>query len=398
MKTKRLLACLLTLIMVMSCLSVAAFAETDPVELTVGENPVVVPAGEEDYFRTVYFTPELSGYYLIDVDWEEPAMCWVDAETISDGEYDYYVLEAGVTYEVTVANLDEVEAEYIVCIEYFEDLEILLPVSIELVDSTPVTYIENSCGVDMSALGLDIGWYYLPLMGLDREVVITFSDGSTATGVPGDEINGFEIEVADSQTEAPWSEGDAYIEYSYMDLSVQLQVEFAESPVENVELRTAPTNSTLMMDEEFNMVNADGEIIETIGQLLEGMSLKVNYKDGSSKTVAADDIDWVNYEGLDVPFVDGYPVDILSAFLGMLEEDAEPPCDIELTLGYMGADFSYTLSIVEEFPEEPPVEDEPEKPDVEQIPETGDAMTAMVVLVAALAVMGVALIGKKKMM
>lgn len=497
MNTKKLVAMLLTLAMVLTCLSVTAFAETQ--ELTVGENPVTVPAGEEDYFRTAYFTPELSGNYLIDVDWEEPALCWVDAETISDGEYDYYVLEAGVTYEVTVVNMDEVEAEYIVYIEYIEDLEILepvameitklpdnttylfndgyevvldglemevtwsdgsvtawsfndegawlgsyyldweivegaddaeivlsvpelelapvsfevtlldlMPVSIELVDSTPVTYIENSCGIDMSALGLDMGWYYLALLGTDREVVITFSDGSTVNGVPGDVIYGFEICVLDSQTDAPWTKDNAYIEYSYADVSTELQVQLVESPVESVELLTPPTNNVLMLDEEFNMVDADGDFIETTKQLLEGMSLQVNYKDGSAKTFETDDIDWVDYEGMDVPFVDGYPVDILSAFLGMLDEEAVPPCDLELTLGYMGADFSYTLSIVEEFPEEPPVEeptdeptDEPEapqKPDVEQIPETGDEMTVMLVMIAAMAIMGVALVTKKKMM
>ena len=127
----------------------------------------------------------------------------------------------------------------------------------------------------------------------------------------------------------------------------------------------------------------------------------------------------MGYEGVDIPFVDGYPVDIWDAFLGILDEEGEPPCDIEMTLGYMGAEFSYTLSLVEEFAEEPPVDDpvnppvddpveppedepkdEPEdtqKPDVEQIPDTGDEMVTMLVLVCSLVTLGAVLMTKKKM-
>lgn len=490
--TKKLVAMLLTLAMALTCLSLTAFAETEPLALTVGENYVTVPAGEEDYYRIVTFTPELTGYYLINVDWEALAVCWADADMIYDGTYEYFIMEAGVTYEVSVVNLDEVEAEYTVYVEYFEDLEILVPVameitklpdnttylkndgydgydivldglemnvtwddgsitawsydedgyevgtyslsyslpdvtddpamvtlsldglnveasfevtlldiepvSIELVDATPVTIIENSCGFALSVMDLDEVWYYMPIVGLDREVIITFSDGSTVNAVPGDVIYGFEVYAQDNQWETFWTGDNGCILYSYCNQETELQVLIVDSPVESVELLTPPTNNTLMQDEDYNLVNAEGEVVESVRQLLEGMSLKVNYKDGTSKTFEPDDIEWMDYEDVEIPLVDGYPVDIWDAFLGMLYGEEEPPCEIEMPLGYMGAEFSYTLSIVESFEEdsqEPPV-DEEKDPDVEQIPDTGDDMLVMLVLVSTM-MLGAVLVSKKKM-
>lgn len=494
MKT-RMMAMLLSLIMVLTCLSVTAFAET---ELTVGENPVLVPAGEEDYFRTVYFTPELSGYYLIDVDWEEPALCWAEAETMSDGEYDYYIMDAGVTYEVTVVNMDEVEAEYIVYIEYFQEVQILTPVSleitklpnnttylesslenvweselfegmemevtwedetvttwtyetddtwigayylewmidvseekamvilsvpelelepvsfeltlldfvaesIELVDSSALEIVEKSCGMDLKKLGVDIeGWYYLPIAAYTREIMITFSDGSTVTALPGDIVYGVEVTVADNQggavvmqAEQPegfWAKDtENLIVYCYGELETVLTVEIIDSPVENIEIVTPPTNDTLMMDEDMNLFNADGEAVETIRQLFEGISLKVAYKDGSTKAFTAGEIEWIVYEGEEYPFVDGYPIGILNGMLGLLEEEMVPPCEIEIAVEYMGAQDTYTLSIVEEFEEEP--EDDP----IEEIPETGDESVAFpAVVVIAMMSVAVMVVAKKK--
>lgn len=485
--------------------------------LTVGENPMSIP---EEGYLPVSFTPDANGYYLVSMGEEDMAYCWLSAESISDGTNDYYLLEAGVTYEGEAYVWEEGAADVTVTIEYFEDVEIPTPVAmeitkapdnttylrenvdyfgagdllagmemevtwedgsvstwsydedgtwlgvyylewqlvesedktevllsvpelevepvsfevtildlavdhLELVDPSPLEIVENSCGIDIGELGLEdlTGWYYLPVAAYNREIVIVFTDGSTINAKPGDVVYGAQVYCEDNQSDHMWTkDSDNQISFVYGIHSVVLNVKIVDSPVESIEIVTPPTNNTLMMDEEINMVNADGEVVESLEQLFAGMSLKVNYKDGTSKTFAAEDFEWVEMNGEEYPFVDGYPIGILGGLIELLQqgEDMVPPCEIEWPIEYMGASDSYTLSFVEEFeveeekdPEEDkkdPIEDDKKDPveddkkpvvdDKDEVnPETGDNGLAILMIVTVVTMLcAVAMItGKKKL-
>lgn len=281
---------------------------------------------------------------------------------------------------------------------------------IELVDDTPLQIVENSCGLDLEALGG--GWYYMPILAYQREVVLHFSDESTVTAKPGDVVYGQSVTCVDSQVFMPWVKGgDNTIEYGYGDSEfyATLQVEIIDSPVESVEFVTEPP-STFVADEEVGLLTPDGEAVESLKDLFEGMSLKVTYKDGTSKTFTQEDIQWQDVMGDVYPFMDGYPFGILNELLnfGTGEENLIPPCEIEYSIEYMGASAAYTVTILAELPEEeePPViteptepeteptepETEPTVPDGEQNPPTGES-DVYILLLAVLA-MAVVLVTK----
>ena len=282
-------------------------------------------------------------------------------------------------------SLDEVEMEPVIC-----ELTVLdvTAVSIELVDSTPLQIVENSCGIDLEILG---GWYYLPFGAYFREVVITFSDGSAVTALPGDVVYGMEVTCYDDQStiimseegqgNGPWYKGaENLVAYGYGELYTLLEVEIIDSPVESIEVIEMPQD-TFMIDEELGLIAPDGKPVETIRQLYDGMSLKVNYKDGTSKTFAAKDIQWRNVMGIEYPFVDDYPVGIFGGWM-MMEDAPVAPCDIEGYVEYMGVSATYTIHIVEAF--------ENEQPGIEINPDTGD--TGLLLAVLVISVLGVAVV------
>lgn len=293
--------------------------------------------------------------------------------------------------------------------------------SIALVDETPLKVVENSCGMDLGMLDESLeGWYYLPMQAYTREVVITFSDGSTVNAMPGESVYGLPIEVADNQLGGLMSEdalfggfwtkdGENYVTFCYEEVYADLAVEIVDSPVAAIELVTPPKNNVIMLNDAFEMVNADGELIASTRDFFEGLSLKVTLLDGSSRTFGGDEIQWINIGGEDIPFVDGYPLGVIGGLLGLLWQEVEVPCELEIVIEYMGAEDSYILSIVEEFeededpenpenPENPedPEDPEDQKPEVEPNPETGDVSLLVPVILVLTAMLTVVLVFKKK--
>lgn len=464
--------------------------KSDTIDITVlelpalwqGKNKVTIPANGHVPFG---FTPEADGYYLITVD-NENAWCSMNADTLYDGTNEYYALEAGVTYGGYLYNWSEKNTKCTVTIEYFQEVVIVDPVSIEIVklpdhvtylrqtlddvwsddrlsglvlkitwsdgsisqwdydknsgllgagyvggflnekddggveveiyvsaaevepvcfdltvldivpesvalaDDTPLQIVEFSCGIDVGALGLGgEGWYYLPFGAYDREIVITFSDGSTVKAKPGDVVYGIEVLCQDnqggilmrSQTEGFWyKDSENRIDYLYGELQATLNVEIVDSPVKNIELLKLPED-TFKLDGDGNMLDRDGNKVESFKDLLDGMSLKVRYKDGTSKTFAYSDIEWRTIMGMEYPFVDGYPLGVLGGeWLNF--DQIDPPCELEGYVEYMGATVTYMVNIVEKF--------EGDKPGVDINPDTGDSGMMLAVLVVAL--MGAAVI------
>lgn len=478
--------------------------EVAPVlELTNGENPVSIAAEEMLQF---VFTPEVGGYYTICVD-DDMVGLWLSADSVSDGTNEYYVLEAGVTYQGELYSWEEEAVDCTVTIKHEEDVVILDPVAIEiiklpdnttylkdtlqemwsddklsgmelkvtwsdgsvsnwsyddslgfmgtgyvggllnekedggvevevyvsvgevepvcfdltvlditaesitLVDDTPLEIVEHSCGLDLSTLIPEIeGWLYLPFAAYDREVVITFSDGSTVKAKVGDVVYGVEITCQNNQgqsdvvmrAEQPegfWTkDSDNRIDYLYGDLYVSLKVQIVDSPVESVELVTLPED-TFKVDEEKGLIAPNGEVVETIRQLLAGMSLKVNYKDGTSKTFAQEEIEWRKVMGEEYPFVDGYPIGIFDG-LFMQDEAPEVPGDATMSLEYKGVSVTYTIHFVEEFDTEDDSGDDKDdsgKTDVEINPETGDDFMMLAVLVISMMAAVVIIVKNEKL-
>ena len=472
----------------------------------VGENKLTVPAYESLSFT---FTPEVDGYYMVAAG-NAPVSVGLYAESISDGTNDYYVLEAGVTYDGEVMNMLEEDTDCTVVIEYCEEVVIPEPVameitklpdnttylrenlqylwngnlmeglelkitwdngsvtdwsydeefgcignyylsaelvetdsadqyelvmtideleiepvscvikvvdltvqSLELVDDTPLQIVEYSCGIDLSMLGLDAsGWYYFPFAAYTREVKITFSDGSTVITTPGNKVYGMDVFCQDNQggvvvmqegqPEGFWSkDNENLVAYYYGEMSVMLTVEIVDSPVESIEVVTPPENDAFMIDDEAKLIMADSTVMDSLRDLYEGMSLKVNYKDGTSKTFAPEDLQWVEVQGVEVPFLDGYPIGFFGGWLLLMEEPV-PPCVVDGYVEYMGVSATYPIDIVEEFPAEDDTGDtedveDPDKPVIEPIPETGDADLIMgVVMLTCLMGMAVVVTGKKK--
>lgn len=230
--------------------------------------------------------------------------------------------------------------------------------SIALADNEPLQIVENSCGIDLGSLG---GWVYLPLAAYDREVVLTFSDGSTVNAKYGDVVYGVSVDCFNSQSDGGWEKGgDNYVTYSYgsHEQTVKLPVEIIDSPVESIELITPP-DATFIYDDEQGLINRDGEVVESMEELLSGLSFVICYKDGTSKTVEKDDIEWRSVMGSDYPFVDGYPMGVVDGLLSSLLQDLEAPCEIESSVEYMGVTVPYTIYVVEEFAEPPTEPTEP---------------------------------------
>jgi hypothetical protein len=123
--------------------------------------------------------------------------------------------------------------------------------------------------------------------------------------------------------------------------------------------------------------------VESFKDLLDGMSLKVNYKDGTSQTVAASDIEWRMIMGMEYPFVDGYPLGVIGSDWLSFEE-VEAPCELEGYVEYMGATATYTIHIVEKF------SGNTDEPGIDINPDTGDSDMVLAVLV--IAVLGAAAI------
>lgn len=472
--------------------------------LTVGDNEITVPA---DGMLPFGFTPEADGYYMISADDDDISLNLYE-ESVYDGTNEYYLLEAGVTYEGSVYNWSEENIGCTITITYFEEVVILEPVSIEivklpsnttylldtlydvwkdeclsglelkvvwsdgsesvwsydencgfmgtgyvggfvnekddggyeveiyvsgaevepvyfdlnvldimaqsieLVDKTPLQIVEYSCGLDMSALGLGFeGWLYMPLAAYDREVVITFSDGSTVNAKPGDVVYGVEILCQDNQggmlmqtqPEGFWSKDtENLVGYLYGELYAVLDVEIIDSPVESIEL-VGTTENTLKIDEDGNMIDRDGQIVESFEVLLEGMELQVNYKDGTSKTFAGEDIEWREIPEMETafPFVDGYPIGLMESFLDMMQnmgQEPELPYEMELTIEYMGQRDVFTLRVVEVFEDEGNTGGDDTDEPIEINPGTGDNGLMLAVLVIAVMSAAVIIVKNEKLM
>ncbi|MBQ7858066.1 MAG: Ig-like domain-containing protein [Oscillospiraceae bacterium] len=330
-----------------------------------------------------------------------------------DGEYlgQYLYISRGIT-----DNGDGTGAVELFCGEIGVSWDInLLDLSVTdfaLVGEPVVQVVENSCGIDLSVLAEQLGvpgisgWYYLPFVGYTRQVSITFSDGSVVTVCPGEIVYGEQVYCTDSiDVYGLWEQGEENtLIYGYQDETIEVAVELIESPVERIELNSVPRNVYALEDETVFSGNAeDGWFFEPadIQTILEGLSMTVYYKDGTSETITDEDLVYIDVGGMGYPFYNGYPLGIFSKML-LSFEGITGPCELEGVVEYKGVSVTYPVQVVEEIPEEEPPQ-EPETPDdgkddvvIEPNPETDDTGAAILLtLLAACTLIAAAVVLEK---
>lgn len=230
---------------------------------------------------------------------------------------------------------------------------------VELVEPGVLQVVENSCGMDMG----DGSWYYAPYLYNTKEVRLLFSDGSNLVVRPDMLVYGEYVTCVDSQQVAPWvKDGVASVVYGYGDLSVTLEVQIVESPVQRLELVTLPRDTFVLGDPRFfSGVPASYFSPVDLSEMLEGLEFVIWYRDGSSKAVTWNQIQWELVDGAPYPFVEGYPLGLFGTLM-VDNEMITQPCQREGVIEYMGASQSYTINFVEEIPDDPP--DDPTEPSV----------------------------------
>ena len=202
-----------------------------------------------------------------------------------------------------------------------------------------------------------------------------------------------------------WEQGEENtLIYGYQDETIEVAVELIESPVERIELNSVPRNVYALEDETVFSGNAeDGWFFEPadIQTILEGLSMTVYYKDGTSETITDEDLVYIDVGGMGYPFYNGYPLGIFSKML-LSFEGITGPCELEGVVEYKGVSVTYPVQVVEEIPEEEPPQ-EPETPDdgkddvvIEPNPETDDTGAAILLtLLAACTLIAAAVVLEK---
>lgn len=233
-------------------------------------------------------------------------------------------------------------------------------IGVELVDPTPLQVVENSCGMDNG----DGTWYYSSYLFDMRQVKILFSDGSQQIVLPDQKLYGLYVTYEDSQRDIPWALGqEGSVTFGYGDASVELPVQIVSSPVERIELVQLPRDTFAIGDEAF--FTGDPACYFAPADLrafLDGLVLKIWYLDGTEKTVSLDQMQWMDTVEGAYPCVDGYPLGLFGELLTGNEMILEP-CEREGVIEFMGVSQSYTIHLVEQQVEDPPV-DPPVDPDV----------------------------------
>ena len=175
----------------------------------------------------------------------------------------------------------------------------------------------------------------------DTVISINYKDGTTATANVGDEVEGFEVECYNDFRENPWTVGSGNtVTISYLGAETTMNVTVAESPIESLTVISPPTHKFI---ENFggNMerrYNPDTGIYEdyfcyyTDSDYFRDTEIRINYKDGTSKTAYVGD------------YVDGY-------YISASSNQRKTPWTLgnnnAVEIEYMGATVTTYVSVTE---------------------------------------------------
>ncbi len=154
--------------------------------------------------------------------------------------------------------------------------------------------------------------YHMDIRGL--ELQINYKDNSSAIYLfeePQHELYGYNIELITNENGEQWDVGEHTVIVSYMGHTDEFTINIVESPLLDIQILQLPTKT----------IYIQGEMAD-----IEGLELKLNYKDNTSKTVNVDNLydeyhwsaDFIILDGYEMRFsIDTEKQKILISYLGI---------------------------------------------------------------------------------
>lgn len=203
--------------------------------------------------------------------------------------------------------------------------------SVSIEEGAALTLIENADGYWSEAVTPEgvkpVFYYYLPDMSA-YEVTIRFTDGRTATAKVDKMFEGYQVETGVDQYNKPWTPGgDNYLTVSYMGRETRMPVIIGETPVDHIEITSAPSRVYLYGDEYF------GGTEHFMPDDLTGLAFDVHFKDGTVKSYTGSQID---YE-----YIDGHRFTLTPSLPQQVGEN-------EVRFSYLGAEATYNVTVRED--------------------------------------------------
>ena len=203
--------------------------------------------------------------------------------------------------------------------------------SVSIEEGAALTLIENADGYWSEAVTPEgvkpAFYYYLPDMSA-YEVTIRFTDGRTATAKADKMFEGYRVETGGDQYSKPWTPGgDNYLTVSYMGRETRMPVIIGETPVDHIEITSAPSRVYLYGDEYF------GGTEHFMPDDLTGLAFDVHFKDGTVKSYTGSQID---YE-----YIDGHKFTLTPSLPQQVGEN-------EVRFSYLGAEATYNVTVRED--------------------------------------------------
>lgn len=199
---------------------------------------ITKPPKNTTYIRDMLELLLLPGQVLVGTEME---VSWPD-DTKTVWSFDAngpYLGYHSIEWEIREDKKEKTAALVLTCGELTAACEVtLLNVGIKelRMDTTPIQITEDTKYFDEDQQK----WMYPAGAGMDREIEIVFTDGTTVTAMPGDMVYGLGISYTESQAIAPWEKGgENMIVYSYADTYVTVPVEIVDPPTP-----TEPTETT----------------------------------------------------------------------------------------------------------------------------------------------------------
>ena len=167
---------------------------------------------------------------------------------------------------------------------------------------------------------------------------IDYIDGSSALAKVHQRLDGNNgVQYQEDQWNNPWTlEGENYIYASYLGLELKIPITIVENPVESLTLLSAPQATYIWGDLEYGDLVEDDEYYLGASKF-DGLSFKVQYKDGTSQIITADDMD------LDTWTIQGYDFHAEAKNNPLSKDDVG---QIPIVFRYMNHTLEYEATLV----------------------------------------------------
>lgn len=276
--------------------------------------------------------------------------------TLSDGTQTVWVYGNGHSvdgfYVTTTSGSDDSGKYYakINCYDfsetiYFEVVE--NPVSsISVYSASDLEYYKHSHGHVMNSKNDYFYEYEIPQ---DTLIQINYKDGSSKIANFYETVDGYAFRHRSSQWTSPWGIGTNYVTISYLEVETQFPVTILDTPIESVELHTAPSRDYYFGDNNYGYITGTDKYL-FVPSDISGLSFTATFKDGSTKTYDEDDIDVENRT------IDGYEYSVKECIVESVGETVT-------TLYFMGLEIEIPIKVVEAYIKSIEVVKAPDKTD-----------------------------------